>query len=163
MNGYNFNMNKLFLFIHRLEYKLFDFRAFYYSKILGECGANLKFWGVVYIKNPGKLFVGDHVSINDGAYINALGSIEIGNNVSISAGAKLVSTMLDVEVFAIKKQHINRKIVIGSNVQVGAGAIILPGIIVGDNVIIGAGSVVTKDIASNCVVVGNPAKKLREL
>ena len=156
-------MVKLFLFLHRLEYKFFDFRAFYYSKILGECGVGLKFWGTVYIKNPSNLYLGKYVSINDGAYINALGSIEIGNNVSISAGAKLVSTMLDVDLFTVRKEHINKKIVIGNNVQIGAGAIILPGVIVGDNVIIGAGSVVTKNIHANSVVVGNPAKKLRDL
>ena len=156
-------MIKFFLFLHRLEYKFFDIRAFYYSKILGRCGVGLKFWGTVYIKNPRKLYIGDHVSINDSAYINALGEIEIGNNVAISAGAKLVSTMLDVDLFTTKKVHVNQKIIIGSNVQIGAGAIVLPGIVIGDNVIVGAGSVVTKNVMANCVVVGNPARKLRDL
>ena len=36
------------------------------------------------------------------------------------------------------------------------------GITIGDNVIIGAGSVVTKDIPSNCVVVGNPARIIKQ-
>lgn len=156
-------MIKILLFLHRLEYKVFDIRAFYYSKIIGACGVNLKFWGPVHIKNPWNLYLGDNVSINDGAYINALADIKIGSNVSISAGAKLVSTMLDVELFITKKVHVNKNICIGSNVQIGAGAIILPGITVGDNVIIGAGSVVTKNISGNSVVVGNPAKKLRDL
>ena len=40
----------------------------------------------------------------------------------------------------------------------GANSIILPGVVVGDDVIIGSGSVVTKDIASNSVVAGNPAR-----
>tara|TARA_R110001599_G_scaffold11371_1_gene54246 strand:- start:6700 stop:7191 length:492 start_codon:yes stop_codon:yes gene_type:complete len=163
MSGYSFEMSKFNLFIHRLEYKWFDFRASYYSKILGSCGTGFKLWGPVFIKNPKKLCVGNHVSINDGAYLNALGEIKIGDNVSISAGAKLISTMLDVETFTTKYQHINKKIVIGNNVQVGAGAIVLPGITIGSNVIVGAGSVVTRDIADNCVVAGNPAKKLRDL
>lgn len=47
---------------------------------------------------------------------------------------------------------------IGNNVEVYAGAIICGGISVGDNVKIGAGAVVTKDIPSNCTVVGNPAR-----
>ena len=50
------------------------------------------------------------------------------------------------------------KIVINRNVYVGAGAIILPGVTIGENSIIGAGSVVTKDIPSNSVAVGVPAK-----
>ena len=47
---------------------------------------------------------------------------------------------------------------IGNNVFIGAESIILPGVTIGDNVVIGAGSVVTKDIMSNSVATGNPAK-----
>lgn len=47
---------------------------------------------------------------------------------------------------------------IGDNVFVGAGTIILPNVKIGDNCIIGSGSIVTKDIPSNYVAVGNPAK-----
>ncbi|MFN7674435.1 acetyltransferase [Flavobacterium sp.] len=52
---------------------------------------------------------------------------------------------------------------IGSYTQVGSNATILPDIKIGQNVIIGAGSVVTKDIPENCVVVGIPAKVIKEL
>lgn len=47
---------------------------------------------------------------------------------------------------------------IGNNVFVGASTTILPGVDVGDNVVIGAGSVVSRDIPSNSVVAGSPAK-----
>lgn len=50
---------------------------------------------------------------------------------------------------------------IGKNCFIGIGAIILPGIIIGDEVIIGAGSVVTKNIPSNSIAVGNPAKVIK--
>ncbi len=52
---------------------------------------------------------------------------------------------------------------IGDNVNLGANVIIIGDISIGDNVIIGAGSVVTKDIPSNCIVAGNPAKVIRTL
>lgn len=52
------------------------------------------------------------------------------------------------------------KVVIGNNVFVGAGSIILPNVKIGDNVIIGAGSIVTQDIPENVVCAGNPAKIL---
>lgn len=51
---------------------------------------------------------------------------------------------------------------IGNNVFIGAGSIILPGVTIGNNVIIGAGSVVTKNIESNTVAAGNPAKPIME-
>ena len=51
---------------------------------------------------------------------------------------------------------------IGNNVYIGAGAVIMNPVNIGDNVIIGAGSIVTKDVPSNCIVAGNPAKIIRE-
>src|SRR3989344_7560930 len=47
---------------------------------------------------------------------------------------------------------------IKNNVSIGSNATILGGITIGENAIIGAGAVVTKDIPSNVIVVGNPAK-----
>jgi len=50
---------------------------------------------------------------------------------------------------------------IGKRCFIGANAIIMPGIKIGDEVIVGAGSVVTKDVESNTIVAGNPAKVLK--
>ena len=46
--------------------------------------------------------------------------------------------------------------------MIGIGAMIMPGIKIGDEVIVGAGSVVVKDVPSNCIVAGNPAKIVKE-
>lgn len=51
-----------------------------------------------------------------------------------------------------------RTISIGSNVWIGAGAIILPGVSIGDNAVIGAGSVVTRDVPAGTTAMGNPAR-----
>jgi acetyltransferase-like isoleucine patch superfamily enzyme len=51
---------------------------------------------------------------------------------------------------------------IGKSCFVGIGSIILSGIKIGDSCVIGAGSVVTKDVPSNCMVAGNPAKVIKE-
>ena len=48
--------------------------------------------------------------------------------------------------------------VIGDNVNIYAGAIVVGGITIGNNVNIGAGAVVTKDVPDNCTVVGNPSR-----
>ena len=52
-----------------------------------------------------------------------------------------------------------RPIVIGSNVWIGGGAIILPGVTIGDDAIVGSGSVVTRDVPSGATVAGNPARQ----
>ncbi|MEO7216481.1 DapH/DapD/GlmU-related protein [Mucilaginibacter sp.] len=51
--------------------------------------------------------------------------------------------------------------IIGNNVNIGANVCILGHITIGDNVKIGAGSIITKDIPSNCIVVGNPARIIK--
>lgn len=51
---------------------------------------------------------------------------------------------------------------IGDNVSLGANVTIVGGVHVGDNVVVGAGSVVVKDVPSNCVVVGNPARIVKQ-
>jgi acetyltransferase-like isoleucine patch superfamily enzyme len=51
---------------------------------------------------------------------------------------------------------------IGERCFIGMKSIILPGITIGNDVIVGAGSVVTKDVPSNCLVAGNPAKLIRK-
>lgn len=51
---------------------------------------------------------------------------------------------------------------IGHHVSINSNAVVIGDIYIGDNVIVGAGSVVTKNVPSNCVVVGNPAMIIRE-
>jgi maltose O-acetyltransferase len=50
-----------------------------------------------------------------------------------------------------------RPVTIGSNVWIGGGAIILPGVTIGDDAVVGAGSVVTHDVPAGARVAGNPA------
>lgn len=51
---------------------------------------------------------------------------------------------------------------IGENCVVGVRSIILPGVKIGDSSIVGAGAVVSKDVPAHCIVVGNPAKVVKE-
>jgi len=51
---------------------------------------------------------------------------------------------------------------IGKRCFIGANAIVMAGITIGDSVIVGSGAVVTKNVPSNCIVAGNPAKIIKE-
>jgi len=156
-------MQKIFLLLHYLKKILIKIQQFYVSKVLKQCGSHFRMYGSFNLQKPQKLILGNNVTINDGVYINARGGITIGDDVSISAGSKIVSTGLDINQEKFNQAHVDKLIFIGNNVQIGAGAIILMGITIGDNVIIRAGSVVIKDIESNCIIVGNPAKILKKL
>lgn len=53
--------------------------------------------------------------------------------------------------------------VVGEFAKIGANVTILPGVIIGKNVLIGAGSVVVKDVQDGVIVAGNPARVLRDM
>jgi maltose O-acetyltransferase len=57
--------------------------------------------------------------------------------------------------------EIARAVVIGEDVWIGGGAIILGGVTIGDGAIVGAGSVVTRNVAAGETVVGNPARPVK--
>jgi galactoside O-acetyltransferase len=64
---------------------------------------------------------------------------------------------------ALKYLGFSAQVTAQAEVLEGADAIILPGVTIGDNSIVGAGSVVTKDVPANVIVVGNPARVLRQI
>lgn len=80
--------------------------------------------------------------------------VHIGEGTAVSFGATILSHDY------IRCMHVDTHI--GRFCQIGAHAIIMPGITVGDHSIIAAGAVVTKDVPARTIVGGNPAKVLRE-
>src|SRR5690242_15848952 len=56
-----------------------------------------------------------------------------------------------------------KAVTIGSDVWVGGGAIICPGVTIGDRGVIGAGSVVTRDVPADSFAAGNPCRVIRKL
>ncbi len=58
-------------------------------------------------------------------------------------------------------RNIKGDVKIGKNCFIGAQCLILPGVTIGDESIVAAGAVVTKDVPSNTIVAGNPAKAIR--
>lgn len=87
--------------------------------------------------------------------------ITIGNNVTMAPRVHILCHDASTKHYLgyTKIGRVN----IGNNVFIGAETVVLPNVTIGDNVIIGANSTVTKDIPSNSVVVGNPAKVISTL
>jgi|SRR5690554_3091582 len=80
--------------------------------------------------------------------------IHIGNNAWVLANAMILAHA--------HCRNLKINTIIGNNCVIGINSIILSGVKVGKHVIVGAGAVVTKDVPDYCVVVGNPAKVIKE-
>lgn len=90
--------------------------------------------------------------------------IEIGDRVQITWGVRFFNhggawVLREKE----PKADFFGKIKVGNNVYIGNCAMIMPGVTIGNNVIIGAGSIVTKSIADNSIVGGNPARVIGDV
>jgi len=137
--------------------------------------------------NNNTLYIGDDCVINNTSIIldNEGAEIKIGNKTSV-AKAQIVSLepynieigedcMLsyDIEIrntdsHKIYDKSTNKRInegnsvKIGNHVWLGMRAVILKGVNIDDNSIVAGGSIVTKDVMSNTIVSGNPAKQIKE-
>lgn len=108
--------------------------------------------------------VGDNFYANHNTIIQDGGKVIFGNNVFIAPNCCFTTAEHALDPQMRKDGvEIAKPIVIGNNVWIGAGAVILAGATIGDNSVIGAGSVVKKDIPANVIAVGVPCKVVREI
>lgn len=104
-----------------------------------------------------KMEIGDDVRVSWKAHldksVNPKG-IHIGSGTRILNGAMVLShddcRLIKADTY------------IGRDCLIGIRSIIMPGVSIGDSVLVGAGAIVTKDVPANSMVVGNPAKVIKE-
>lgn len=107
-----------------------------------------------------------NAEINSGVFLLAKDKILLGENSTIAYHAMvLTSANPNGPYNALSKLYpkMTAPVVIGKNVWIGAGAIILPGVTIGDLVVVAAGAVVNRDIPSGVVVAGVPARIVKTL
>lgn len=104
--------------------------------------------------------IGRNVIVMPGCLMMSAGGITIEDGAMIAANVQLISNNHDL----YERQVITCcPVRIGKNAWIGAGATILPGVTIGDNAVVGVASVVTRDVAPDTIVAGNPARVIKHI
>ena len=108
--------------------------------------------------------IGDRFYANTGCIFLDSAPVTIGDRVLFGPAVQLLAVTHPVEAEP-RAQGLEYAlpIAIGDDVWVGGGAIVLPGVTIGDRAVVGAGSVVTRDVPTDVVVAGSPARIIRSL
>lgn len=143
------------------------------NELLGGRGANLWITAPFYVDYGNNIYFGNNCEVNMNCTFLDDNRIVIGDNALIAPNVQIYTAFHPTNAaerfgpqtedgsFSFCKTQ-TAPVIIGNNVWIGGGAILLPGVHIGDNVVIGAGSVVTKDIPSNTVACGSPCRVVRE-
>ncbi|RYZ60817.1 MAG: sugar O-acetyltransferase, partial [Proteobacteria bacterium] len=133
-------------------------------KLLGSCGKN------AFVEPSFRCDYGSNVHVGDNFYANFdlivldVCEVRIGHDCLIAPRVSIFTAThpTDAETRASGVEY-GKPVRIGNRVWIGGHAVINPGVTIGDNVIVAAGAVVTRDVPSNVVVAGVPAKIVRHL
>jgi maltose O-acetyltransferase len=113
---------------------------------------------------------GENIYIGDDVYLNVMctildcNTVRIGHHVMIGPAVQIYTAAHALQAQArIQGWEVAKPVVIEDNVWIGGAAVLLPGVTIGRNAVVGAGAVVTRSVPTNTVVVGNPARVIREI
>jgi acetyltransferase-like isoleucine patch superfamily enzyme len=116
-----------------------------------------------YATGGADMRIGRNVFVNQNCTFYDLGGLDIADDVMIGPNVSLITSGHPVEPSRRRDFTLAKPIAIERNVWIGAGATIIGGVTVGENSVVAAGSVVTRNVAPNTLVGGNPAKVIRSI
>jgi maltose O-acetyltransferase len=107
--------------------------------------------------------LGERVFFNFNCIVLDVCSVRIGSFTLFGPAVQIYTPMHPLDAKLRRAQEFGKPVEIGSDVWVGGGAIILPGVHIGSQTVVGAGSVVTRDVPGGVFAAGNPCRVVREL
>lgn len=142
------------------------------ERLLGGRGKNLWITPPFYVDYGNNIYFGNNCEVNMNCTFLDDNKIVIGDNALIAPNVQIYTAYHPTsaaERFGAPKpdgtfefcKTQTAPVIMGNQVWIGGGAILLPGVTIGDNVVIGAGSVVTGDIPDNVIAYGNPCRVVR--
>jgi maltose O-acetyltransferase len=134
------------------------------EELLGGLGAGSEIRPPFVCDYGYQIRIGARTFANFGLVALDVASITIGDDVQIGPNVQLLTPTHPVDAGLRRaKWEAAEPITIGSNVWLGGGVIVLPGVSIGENTVVGAGAVVTRDLPAGVVAMGNPARITRSV
>ena len=117
-----------------------------------------------YCDYGSNIHMGQKVYFNFNCVVLDVCKVTIGSRVLFGPAVQIYAAThpIDAATRATGLEN-GKQVTIGSDVWVGGGAILCPGVTIGDRSVIAAGAVVVKDVPADVVVGGNPARVIRQL
>ena len=132
---------------------------------LGHCGDGAMIYPGCRMTFPHHISIGAGTSIAPQCALHAAsqGRISIGERCAIAAFTRIITPTHDPGALPVAAVGINKSVVIGDDVWIGTGVIVLPGVTIGSRSIVAAGAVVSRDLPPDVLAAGVPARVVRQL
>jgi maltose O-acetyltransferase len=133
------------------------------KQLFGKGGDSVWMQPPFYCGYSSNILLGGRVFFNFDCVVPAVCQVTIGDCTQFGPSVQVDSATHPMNADLRRKQEFGKPIEIGSDVWVGGGAIICPGVRIGSASVIGAGSVVTRDVPDAVFAAGNPRRVIQEI
>jgi maltose O-acetyltransferase len=133
------------------------------SQLFAKGGGSVWMQPPFYCDYGSNIELGERVFFNFNCIVLDVCRVTIGDYTLFGPAVQILTPMHPMDAGLRRKQEYGKPIEIGSDVWVGGGALILPGVRIGSRSVIGAGSVVTRDVPDGVFAAGNPCRVIREI
>jgi maltose O-acetyltransferase len=132
-------------------------------ELLGRGGDTVLMQPPFYCDYGSNIELGERVFFNFNCIVLDVCPVRIGSFSQFGPAVQIYTAMHPFNSELRREREFGKPVDIGSDVWVGGGAIILPGVRIGSKAVIGAGSVVTRDVPEGTLAAGNPCRVIREI
>lgn len=140
-----------------------DARRTILKQLFGTGGDSVWMQPPFFCDYGSNIHLGQRVFFNFNCVVLDVCPVTIGDFTLFGPAVQIYTPLHPLNSALRRQQEYGKPVVIGSDVWVGGGAIICPGVTIGSKTVIGAGSVVTRDIPDGVFAAGNPCRVIREV
>jgi len=140
-----------------------EFRRELLKQLLGRGGDSVWLQPPFYCDYGSNILLGERVFFNFNCVVLDVCEVRVGDFTLFGPAVQIYTATHPLDAALRREKELGKPVEIGSDVWVGGGAIICPGVTIGSRTVIGAGSVVTKNLPDGVLAAGNPCRVIREL